>query len=78
MYLILSREDLIPEDEVLGIFDLDNASWSYLTREYLARGEKKGRVKNVTEGGLPRSLVVTAEYDYLSQLTANRIASRRI
>ena len=77
MYLILGREELIPEDEILGIFDLDNVSWSYLTREYLAKGEKAGRVKNLADG-LPRSLVVTAECDYLSQLTPQRIATRRL
>jgi hypothetical protein len=75
--LILGREELIPEEDVIGIFDLDNASWSYLTREYLAKGEKSGRVKNLSDG-LPRSLVVTAKRDYLSQLTPNRIANRRI
>ena len=78
MYVILGREDIIAEDEIIGIFDLDNASWSYLTREYLARGERAGRVQDLTEGGLPRSIVVTAEVDYLSQLTPQRIATRRI
>jgi hypothetical protein len=75
--LILGREELIPEEDVIGIFDLDNASWSYLTREYLARGEKSGRVKNLSDG-LPRSLIVTTKRDYLSQLTPARIATRRV
>jgi len=77
MYVILGREELIDEEDIIGVFDLDNASWSYLTREYLARAEKAGRVKNLSDG-LPRSLIVTADRDYLSQLTPQRIAARRL
>lgn len=77
MYLILTKDDIIPEDEVLGIFDLDNVSWSKRTRDYLAAGERAGRITNLA-GGLPRSLVVTAERDYLLQLTPPRVAARRI
>lgn len=77
MYLILGRDEIVPEEDVIGVFDLDNVSWSRRTREYLASGEKSGRVENLSDG-LPRSLIVTTNTDYLSQLTPNRIANRRI
>ena len=77
MYLILTRDELIPEDEVIGIFDLDNASWSKRTREYLASGERAGRIKNLAES-LPRTLIVTAERDYLVAQASQRAATRRI
>ena len=77
MYLILGREEVIPEDDVIGIFDLDNASWSKRTREYLASGERTGRISNMSDG-LPRTLIVTAERDYLVPQTPQRAAVRTV
>ena len=44
MYLHLGQDTVIKTDEVLGIFDLDTATISKYTREYLAQAEKKGRL----------------------------------
>ena len=33
-----------PTVMILGVFDLDNASWAYKTREFLERAEQAGRV----------------------------------
>ena len=77
MYLILGRDDVIPEDDVIGIFDLDNTSWSKRTREYLAAGERTGRISNMSDG-LPRTLIVTAQRDYLVSQTPQRAATRTV
>ncbi len=77
MYVILGRDDVIPEGDIIGIFDLDNASWSKRTREYLAAGERAGRIVNMSDG-LPRTLVVTDDCDYLVSQTPQRTAARRI
>ncbi len=58
MYLYLGQNQVLPKAEVLGVFDLDNASWSYRTREFLAKAEKRGRVTDVS-GALPKSFVLT-------------------
>ena len=42
MYLHLGQSVAVPHREILGIFDLDNASWAYKTREYLERAEQAG------------------------------------
>ena len=39
MYLHLGQSVVIPDSDILGIFDLDNASWAYKTRELLERAE---------------------------------------
>ena len=44
MYLHLGQSVAVPHREILGIFDLDNASWAYKTREFLDRAEEEGRV----------------------------------
>ena len=41
MYLHLGQDTVIKTDEVVGIFDLDTATISKYTREYLAQAEKK-------------------------------------
>ena len=38
MYLHLGQSVAVPHREILGIFDLDNASWAYKTREFLGDG----------------------------------------
>ena len=59
MYLHLGQSAVVPHREILGIFDLDNASWAYKTREFLERAEREGRAVWLTDD-LPRSVVVTA------------------
>ena len=39
MYLHLGQSVVVPHKEILGIFDLDNASWAYKTREFLEQAE---------------------------------------
>ena len=44
MYLHLGQDCIIRTKEILGIFDLDSATLSKHTRDYLTRAEKEGRV----------------------------------
>ena len=57
MYLHLGQGVVVPHRDVVGLFDLDNASASRLTRSFLERAEKEGRVINVSED-LPKSFVL--------------------
>ena len=49
MYLSIGKNTVIREEEVIGIFDLDNCSQSHLTREFLSAAEKNGCVVNAAE-----------------------------
>ncbi len=80
MYLHLGQSTLVRDREVIGIFDLDNASWAYKTREFLNRAEKEGRAVWLT-GDLPRSFVVTGKKEgpsavYLCPLSSSALLSR--
>ena len=44
MYIHIGEGVMLRQDEILGIFDMDNASWAYKTREFLERAELEGRV----------------------------------
>lgn len=80
MYLHLGQAVVVPEGEIVGIFDLDNASWSPRTRRFLERAEKEGRVVNAASD-LPKSFVLRQKRDgtnvvYLSQLSPATLKGR--
>ena len=57
MYLHLGNETVVKTDDVIGIFDLDNATLSRHTRNFLAVSEKNRDVINVSYE-LPKSFIV--------------------
>ena len=79
MYLHLGSDVLAPYSSVVGVFDLDNASWSGITREFLARAEKQGKIVNITDD-IPKSFVICRDGDettvYLSQLATSTLLRR--
>ena len=80
MYLHLGGNVSIPADDIIGIFDLDNASVSKRTRSFLKAAQDEGMVENVT-GDLPKSLVVCCprgswQRVYLSALTPAALIGR--
>ena len=61
MYIPIGLDFSVRDSAVIGVFDLDNTSWSARTREFLAQAEKNGQAVDAA-GGLPKSLVPTQEY----------------
>ncbi len=80
MYLHLGNSKMIKTGAVVGIFDLDNATVSGRTRQYLNKAQKKGQV--ITVGAeLPKAFVVTAgrrgeNTVYLSPLSSTTLRKR--
>ena len=80
MYLHLGQSVMIPYDEIIGIFDLDNASDSKWTRDFLRNAEEESLVISVCDD-IPRSFVVAdhpyhPEIVYLSQLSSQTLQKR--
>ena len=80
MYLHLGQSIIVRTQDVLGIFDLDNASWAYRTREFLEKAEREGRVTAIGSD-LPRTLVLIEKKGeppraYLSPLSSAVLAGR--
>jgi len=77
--LHLGQSVVVPEADVIGIFDLDNTTGSHITRRFLGDAEKAGCVINVSDE-LPRSFIVTGrDRDitvYLSQLSPQTLLKR--
>ena len=76
MYLHLGNGAVARKDEIIGVFDLDNSSQSYLTREFLAKSEQSDCVINAAGAELPKSFVVTGQRVYLCQFNSSTLAKR--
>lgn len=57
MYLHLGSSIAVPIKDIIGIFDIDNATTEKTTRAYLKSAEEEGMVITVGDD-LPKSLVV--------------------
>ena len=72
MYLHIGSNTVIRTRDIIGIFDLDNSTLSYKTRDFLAKAQKEGRIIN-TSADLPKSFIVCREKDqekiYICQLS---------
>ena len=79
MYLSIGADFTVRQNAILGIFDLDNASWSRHTRAFLREAEQQGQVVAVTDE-LPKSFLLTEEFGldrvYLTQLSSAALEKR--
>ena len=79
MYLHLGQDTLIKIKDIIGIFDMDKATVSKRSRNYLAAKEKVGKVYNVATD-LPKSFIVCnpdgEEVVYISQLSPQTLRKR--
>ncbi len=80
MYLHLGQNVMVRNQDVIGIFDLDNTTWSFRTRRFLEQAEREGRVIPLGED-LPRSFVLADGRDgipvvYLIPLSPAALSAR--
>lgn len=82
MYLHLGQDTVVRTCEVVGIFDIENASVAKATRGYLAAAERAGQVVNVSLE-LPKSFVVCCpqgrrrqQVVYISQISSATLRKR--
>ena len=79
MYLNIGGDFAVRDKSIIGIFDLDNTTYSKHTRKFLAEAEKNGEVVTVTED-LPKSFLLTSEFGmdrvYLCQFNAATLEKR--
>ena len=60
MYLHIGNGVSIKKENIIGIFDLDTATVSKVTKRYINENEKKGMVE-YTDFDLPRSFIFCNE-----------------
>lgn len=79
MYIQIGGDMAVRDRSVIGIFDLDNTSYSKHTRKFLKDAEDNGSVISVSDE-LPKAFVLTQEYGmdrvYLTQFSASTLEKR--
>lgn len=77
MYLYMGGDSAVESRDIIGIFDLDNTSWSIHTRKYLSLAEKSGKLRNAAED-IPKSFVVCADETVILTQPNTAIMVRRL
>lgn len=80
MFVSIGGDVLVDDGEIIGFFDLDNATVSKRTRNSLEKAQKSGQVIN-TAADLPKSFVICAKKRgenrvFLSQFSPQTLLKR--
>lgn len=79
MYISIGGDMAVRDRSIIGIFDLDGASMSKKTMEFLKTAEDEGGLISVTDD-IPSSFLVAEEYGmqrvYFTQLSAATLERR--
>ena len=60
MYLHIGNGASIKTEDIIGIFDLDTATISKITKNYISKKEKEGKVE-YNDFDLPRAFIICAD-----------------
>lgn len=74
MYIHLGMGVVVREEDVVGIFDMENTTVSKTTRDFLKRAEQENLVEDVCTD-LPRSIVVCRDFVCGQRVYITQIAS---
>jgi len=79
MYLHIGGNHVIDRRDIIGVFDIEKSTISNITREYLRKQEKRGRVVTIVSD-MPKSFVVVNKdddiYVYLSSISPLTLKKR--
>ncbi|MBQ7036839.1 MAG: DUF370 domain-containing protein [Clostridia bacterium] len=75
MYIHIGGTHAVRMRDIIGIMDIENTSTSKVTRDFLRKKEKEGKVIT-TSYDLPKSFVVTEEYVYITPVTSQTLEKR--
>ncbi len=79
MYLHIGGNHVIDRRDIIGVFDIEKSTVSNITRDYLRKQEKNGRVVTIVSD-MPKSFIVVANdnntYVYLSSISPVTLKKR--
>lgn len=80
MYLHLGSDTVIMDDSVVAVFDIDKATVSMITRDYLSSAEKKEEILDISSD-IPKSFVLCVNKKneqsvYITQISPQTILRR--
>lgn len=74
MYLHIGKGESVREDRIIGIFDLDTATVSSITKNFIATEEKKKKVE-YADTDLPRSFLLYEDREKKARIKLSRIST---
>lgn len=77
MYLYVGGDIVVEDRDIVGIFDLDNTSWSIHTRRFLSVSEKNNKVISATED-IPKSFVVCKNENVILTQPNTAVLAKRL
>ncbi len=75
VYIHIGNGCVLKNKEIIGVFDIDNATVMKTSREFINSEEKEGRIESVFED-IPRSFVICDKKTYLSSLNTASVIRR--
>ena len=75
MYIHLGNKKNIREKDIIGIFDMDNATVSKVTQKFLNKCQKDGKLITTVDE-IPKSIILTKDNVYMSQLAPKSLYGR--
>ena len=79
MYLHIGKDTLIRQRDIIAIFDMENATVSSITKDFIHEKKNRIRIENVCDD-IPKSFVLcekNKEYIlYISQLSSQTLLGR--
>ena len=80
MYPYIGQEKAIFSKDIVGVFDLDNATVSKISRDFLNKAEKSGQTTVVLGDDLPKSFIITNKNEkdevIISQISPSTVKKR--
>ena len=73
MYLHIGNKKSVKRDKIIGIFDLDTATVSSISKDFINRKQKEGLVE-YDDNDLPRSFILYSDSG-VSRIKLSRISS---
>ena len=76
MFVEIGTEKIVKDEDILGMFDLDNASQTSAAKEFFRIAQKNGKV-TMLGSELPKTMIVMKNGDiYLSQYAQKILTAR--
>ena len=75
MFLHVGNNKNILIERVVGIFDMDNATLSAITRKFLSKTEKAGLSQNAAVDELPKSFILYIDSDDQYKICYSQLSS---
>lgn len=77
MYIYLGSDVVVPEEEIVGIFDIEKVTVDRYMKDYLNFSQKNGRIYYVSLD-MPKSIIVCRETVYISNVSCDTLKKRAV